>query len=163
MADPETWIAIGIGIATATGIIYSIIQGIDTSKKEQKKQVFETLLTLEGELTKIKEREAGFVRKKDSLTEEEQELVYRYASDYLNVLERISFLGITKYMDKDTIDYFKPELAYGLKLRNWKIEKKIIPDGDKVYPNLLKITGRKITENDDSSGLPHWLDLYPNR
>ena len=161
MADPETWVAIIVGVFTAIGIIYSIIQGSLSSNSEQKQRLFETLEKLEGELTHIKERETKFAQRNRPLDDLEKE-VYRYTSDYLNILERISFLGVVGYVDSKTLGYFSSELAYGLKLRQWKIDYKIIVDeGNKPYPYLLEITrSLNISQKDDQSVLPYWLTIY---
>ena len=174
MMDLGEWVAIGVGVATATGIIISIRQSNKTLARDYEKQIFETLQNLEKELMEIKHRELEFDEERDQLTKKEKGRVTRYASDYLNILERIAFLGIEKYANEKVMEFYAPEFSYGLRLKKWKEDNGLIHGAiktnkptdaenkeDQVYPYLQKICENlDVDETRDKSSFPGWLETY---
>ncbi len=114
--------------------------------------------TFEDELTKIKEREIILEEESNLSGAEKKKQVERYVNNYLNVLENMCFLRNRQSIDDITIKYFASELAYGLKLLQWK-EDNILQDARNEYPNLVEVTRKAISNNNDP--FPLWLDLYP--
>ncbi len=156
------WLPIVIGISSTVGIGYSIFRGIDSSKNERKRYYADLLSKLDGELSDIKKTEINMGQKVADILQKEGEC-YRYASDYLNILERISFLGNLRIIDSEMLKLFDTELAYGLKLLSWKVKVGYITS-KKTYSDIVRYTENNgITEKSDESNLPQWLILLEEK
>jgi len=103
------------GFITAIGVIYAIIRGVNSDTKNRNQNFTKMITEIDQELQGILDNEKNLQKKRPN-----KERCERYASDYLNVLDRIAFLRQLKKIDDDTIFYFDNYFAYGKLMLEWK-------------------------------------------
>ena len=102
---------VGIGIITATGVaIVGIFITLQDRKNENKKRNVELIQKYGTDLTEIMKQEANLKTRLDCSL---------YVEQYLDTLEQIASLYKDKALNKDVIDFFENNFAYGLTLLDW--------------------------------------------
>ena len=115
MADFE--LPVLFEIITAIGVIYAILRGIQSDSKDRGQKFSEMLERYDSELQKVMDREDKLKTEKP-----DEERCERFATDYLNILDRVSYLRQLNKIDDDLIFYFDNYFAYGKIILKWKYD-----------------------------------------
>jgi len=99
----------------AIGVVYAILRGLQSAAKDRDQNFSKMLTDLDQELQKIMDGEKEL---KSGTPDEDR--CERFASDYLNIMDRLAYLRKLKKIDDDLIFYFDNYFAYGKLMLEWK-------------------------------------------
>ena len=127
-------LVLGVAITTSIGVIITAIASIRSANSIKSIGEAQLMEGIEKSLKEITARELELT----SRGKKDAKFCDSYATDYLNLLDRLGFLRNHKKIDKKIVDFFEPFLGYGLLLLDWK-EKITGKDMQDKWADLVKV------------------------
>jgi hypothetical protein len=155
LVDHTLWALLASWIAVAVAIIFSIISNKKaTEALRQNEKVGNNALMAEllDRFTQILDKEITIEK---LLPEKEDSgiLFDRYASDYLNHIDRLLYIKDKEMINEDIFDFFKNFIKYGKQHLEWKTKKhgeKYVKEGWEVardYLNKISSDERRLPKS----------------